>query len=71
MVYYTFCRSTQLNLIKMQILLDPKKGKKMKANYVNPEIELILLYKSDIIVTSGGSDNDIDEDLGENDGEWT
>lgn len=38
----------------------------MKANYVKPEIELILLYKSDVIATSGG----IDEDLGENDGEW-
>ena len=42
----------------------------MKANYVKPEIELILLYKSDVIATSGGIDNDIDEDLGENDGEW-
>ena len=51
-------------------LFDPKKGNEMKANYVKPEIELILLYKSDVIATSGGIKNDIDEDLGENDGEW-
>ena len=42
----------------------------MKSTYVAPEIELILLYETDIITTSGGTNNDIDEDLGENDGEW-
>ena len=42
----------------------------MKSTYEAPEIELILLYETDIITTSGGTNNDIDEDLGENDGEW-
>ena len=38
-----------------------------KALYEKPKIELILLSKNDIIATSG---NDIDVDMGENDGEW-
>ena len=41
---------------------------KNKAKYEKAEIEIISFYDTDIIATSGG--NDIDEDLGENDGEW-
>ena len=39
----------------------------MKTPYEKPEIELVLLSDTDIIATSG---NDIDEDMGENEGEW-
>ena len=38
-----------------------------KASYEVPRVELVLLSKNDIIATSG---NDIDVDMGENDGEW-
>lgn len=39
-----------------------------KLVYQKPEIDLIALLYTDIITTSGN--NDIDEDAGENDGEW-
>ena len=41
---------------------------KKKEKYENPELELVLFAASDIITASGG--NDIEEDDGENDGEW-
>ena len=41
----------------------------MKSIYETPEVDLIILDIADIITTSGGNNN-IDEDLGENDGEW-
>ena len=37
--------------------------------YQSPDIDLILLVDTDILTISPGS-NDIEEDLGENDGEW-
>lgn len=37
----------------------------MSSHYESPEIDLILLNCSDVITSSG-----IDEDYGENDGEW-
>ena len=43
----------------------------MKLPYKVPEIDIIWLTKADIITTSGGSDNGIDQDSGEYDGEWT
>ena len=42
----------------------------MKSTYETPKLELILLYKADIITTSGGIDNNVGEDDGKNDGEW-
>ena len=42
----------------------------MKSTYETPRIDLIMLYNADIITTSGGTDNDIGEDHGKNDGEW-
>ena len=42
----------------------------MKSIYETPDVEFFWLYESDIITTSGGTDNGIDEDLGENEGEW-
>ena len=42
----------------------------MKLPYEIPEADLVILDISDIITTSGSTNNDIDEDLGENDGEW-
>ena len=49
-----------------------KRVKKMKnrETYDTPELELIKLGNMDIIATSGEIDNDIEPDLGENDGEW-
>ena len=46
------------------------KEEKMKSTYETPEFELRLLYGQDVITTSGGSNNGIEEDTGENDGEW-
>ena len=43
---------------------------KIKTPYDVPKIELIKLPFADILTTSGDK-NDIDEDYGENDGEWT
>ena len=43
---------------------------KNKENYDSPELELFKLAPQDIIATSGEIDNDIEPDLGENDGEW-
>lgn len=37
--------------------------------YQSPDIDLILLVDTDILTISLGS-NDIEEDRGENDGEW-
>ena len=39
-----------------------------KEIYRSPELELIKFAAVDIITASGG--NDIEEDSGENDGEW-
>ena len=41
----------------------------MKRIYEMPEVDFFMLDVSNIITTSGGN-NDIDEDMGENDGEW-
>ena len=41
---------------------------KHKNNYQAPEIELVNVNVADIISTS--DNNDIQPDLGENDGEW-
>ena len=38
-------------------------------SYQSPDIDLLLLVNSDIITFSFGN-NDIEEDRGENDGEW-
>ena len=43
---------------------------KSKENYDSPELELVKFRSGDIIATSGEMDNDIEPDLGENDGEW-
>ena len=43
----------------------------MKFHYAKPEVDLIILDNADIITTSNSTNNNIDEDLGENDGEWT
>ena len=43
---------------------------KKKTPYEVPKIDLIRIFGTDIIATSGDK-NDIDEDFGENDGEWT
>ena len=45
-----------------------KEEKMEKEIYRSPELELIKFAAVDIITASGG--NDIEEDSGENDGEW-
>ena len=40
---------------------------KIKTLYESPEAEIIRLSKMDVVATS----NDIGEDSGDNDGEWT
>ena len=52
------------------LLLIFERKEKMKLIYETPEIDLIILDIADIITTSGENNNNIDEDLGENDGEW-
>ena len=42
---------------------------KIKRKYESPELILFSITPEDIITTSGNH-NDIDEDMGENDGEW-
>ena len=42
----------------------------MKSIYETPKVEIFLLYEADVITASGGTNNGIGEDLGENDGEW-
>ena len=39
----------------------------MKNKYEDPQIVILELLKADIVTASG---NDIEEDNGENDGEW-
>ena len=41
-----------------------------KTIYESPEVDWIEIFESDIITTSGGGENDVGEDSGENDGEW-
>ena len=41
----------------------------MKTLYESPEAEIIRLSALDVVSTSG--ENDIPEDGGDNDGEWT
>ena len=40
---------------------------KIKRNYESPEVEIIRLSALDVVSTS----NDIGEDSGDNEGEWT
>ena len=40
-----------------------------KEKYKAPEIEWVKIAQGDVISTSGGNNN-INPDLGENDGEW-